>query len=141
MRLCHCFLDFDRRGLECSDVPWDRVPGRCPTGNVFLCVLYHSDPFWKLYPFLPALLLTLVENFIYGMCFEVDLHDHEAAHLLVSLSDKIFYLFACSAHAIFFPQSNKQKSDTLLNVFLAIAVDNLANAQELTKVPLYGPTA
>lgn len=25
-------------------------------------------------------------------------------------------------------------SDTLLNVFLAIAVDNLANAQELTKV-------
>lgn len=24
--------------------------------------------------------------------------------------------------------------DTLLNVFLAIAVDNLANAQELTKV-------
>lgn len=26
--------------------------------------------------------------------------------------------------------------DTLLNVFLAIAVDNLANAQELTKVTL-----
>lgn len=26
--------------------------------------------------------------------------------------------------------------DTLLNVFLAIAVDNLANAQELTKVSL-----
>ena len=25
-------------------------------------------------------------------------------------------------------------TDTLLNVFLAIAVDNLANAQELTKV-------
>ena len=29
-------------------------------------------------------------------------------------------------------------SDTLLNVFLAIAVDNLANAQELTKVQLVG---
>lgn len=29
-------------------------------------------------------------------------------------------------------------ADTLLNVFLAIAVDNLANAQELTKVPLVG---
>lgn len=29
-------------------------------------------------------------------------------------------------------------TDTLLNVFLAIAVDNLANAQELTKVPLVG---
>lgn len=28
------------------------------------------------------------------------------------------------------------RSDTLLNVFLAIAVDNLANAQELTKVSL-----
>lgn len=28
-------------------------------------------------------------------------------------------------------------TDTLLNVFLAIAVDNLANAQELTKVGLY----
>lgn len=28
-------------------------------------------------------------------------------------------------------------TDTLLNVFLAIAVDNLANAQELTKVWLY----
>lgn len=27
-------------------------------------------------------------------------------------------------------------TDTLLNVFLAIAVDNLANAQELTKVCL-----
>lgn len=26
------------------------------------------------------------------------------------------------------------QTDTLLNVFLAIAVDNLANAQELTKV-------
>lgn len=26
------------------------------------------------------------------------------------------------------------RPDTLLNVFLAIAVDNLANAQELTKV-------
>lgn len=33
---------------------------------------------------------------------------------------------------IFFPESCD--SDTLLNVFLAIAVDNLANAQELTKV-------
>ncbi len=29
---------------------------------------------------------------------------------------------------------NSNLSDTLLNVFLAIAVDNLANAQELTKV-------
>lgn len=29
-------------------------------------------------------------------------------------------------------------TDTLLNVFLAIAVDNLANAQELTKVELVG---
>lgn len=29
-------------------------------------------------------------------------------------------------------------ADTLLNVFLAIAVDNLANAQELTKVELVG---
>lgn len=29
-------------------------------------------------------------------------------------------------------------ADTLLNVFLAIAVDNLANAQELTKVQLVG---
>lgn len=29
-------------------------------------------------------------------------------------------------------------TDTLLNVFLAIAVDNLANAQELTKVQLVG---
>jgi len=29
---------------------------------------------------------------------------------------------------------NPVLSDTLLNVFLAIAVDNLANAQELTKV-------
>ena len=29
-------------------------------------------------------------------------------------------------------------ADTLLNVFLAIAVDNLANAQELTKVGLVG---
>lgn len=29
-------------------------------------------------------------------------------------------------------------SDTLLNVFLAIAVDNLANAQELTKVEPQG---
>lgn len=29
-------------------------------------------------------------------------------------------------------------ADTLLNVFLAIAVDNLANAQELTKVRLVG---
>lgn len=29
---------------------------------------------------------------------------------------------------------NPLLSDTLLNVFLAIAVDNLANAQELTKV-------
>lgn len=29
-------------------------------------------------------------------------------------------------------------ADTLLNVFLAIAVDNLANAQELTKVRLAG---
>lgn len=29
--------------------------------------------------------------------------------------------------------------DTLLNVFLAIAVDNLANAQELTKVPTLRP--
>lgn len=29
-------------------------------------------------------------------------------------------------------------ADTLLNVFLAIAVDNLANAQELTKVALRG---
>lgn len=28
-------------------------------------------------------------------------------------------------------------TDTLLNVFLAIAVDNLANAQELTKVQVY----
>lgn len=28
-------------------------------------------------------------------------------------------------------------TDTLLNVFLAIAVDNLANAQELTKVLIY----
>lgn len=28
-------------------------------------------------------------------------------------------------------------TDTLLNVFLAIAVDNLANAQELTKVGQY----
>lgn len=28
-------------------------------------------------------------------------------------------------------------TDTLLNVFLAIAVDNLANAQELTKVGFY----
>lgn len=27
--------------------------------------------------------------------------------------------------------------DTLLNVFLAIAVDNLANAQELTKVKYF----
>lgn len=45
----------------------------------------------------------------------------------------------------FHPDSLKQIwSDTLLNVFLAIAVDNLANAQELTKVgwaylgPMYG---
>lgn len=30
-------------------------------------------------------------------------------------------------------------TDTLLNVFLAIAVDNLANAQELTKVQTIGP--
>lgn len=29
---------------------------------------------------------------------------------------------------------NSAVQDTLLNVFLAIAVDNLANAQELTKV-------
>ena len=36
----------------------------------------------------------------------------------------------------FFPES-KKKTDTLLNVFLAIAVDNLANAQELTKVLVY----
>lgn len=45
----------------------------------------------------------------------------------------------------FHPDSLKQIwTDTLLNVFLAIAVDNLANAQELTKVgwayldPTYG---
>lgn len=31
-------------------------------------------------------------------------------------------------------------SDTLLNVFLAIAVDNLANAQELTKVGWVWPS-
>lgn len=31
--------------------------------------------------------------------------------------------------------------DTLLNVFLAIAVDNLANAQELTKVCKTPPVA
>lgn len=30
--------------------------------------------------------------------------------------------------------SSAAPKDTLLNVFLAIAVDNLANAQELTKV-------
>ena len=34
---------------------------------------------------------------------------------------------------------NQRPTDTLLNVFLAIAVDNLANAQELTKVT-YTPT-
>lgn len=32
------------------------------------------------------------------------------------------------------PPELHRPSDTLLNVFLAIAVDNLANAQELTKV-------
>ncbi|KAG8141735.1 hypothetical protein E2320_006426 [Naja naja] len=34
---------------------------------------------------------------------------------------------------VFFVRSLAAESDTLLNVFLAIAVDNLANAQELTK--------
>lgn len=37
----------------------------------------------------------------------------------------------CCPSAAAFPDS---AADTLLNVFLAIAVDNLANAQELTKV-------
>ena len=42
--------DPDGRGLECSDVPWDRVTGGRSAWNVLLDLLHRSDPLWKLYP-------------------------------------------------------------------------------------------
>lgn len=57
------------------------------------------------------------------MCFSVK---WSKEHKLVSSSHSSLCLFLTAF-----------MTDTLLNVFLAIAVDNLANAQELTKVSLY----
>ena len=42
--------DPDGRGLECSDVPWDRVTGGRSAWNVLLDLLHRPDPLWKLYP-------------------------------------------------------------------------------------------
>ena len=68
-------------------------------------------------------------------------------HMLYVIYNKLKCLYlhpgvSRSLSTLFFLLSSHRRSssltsattDTLLNVFLAIAVDNLANAQELTKV-------
>lgn len=56
------------------------------------------------------------------------------ANLIFSTFKFLCFVKAAEAAKLFESQSLTKCLDTLLNVFLAIAVDNLANAQELTKV-------
>lgn len=42
--------DPDRGGLECGDVPWDRITRWSQQGHVLVCVLHCPDAVWELYP-------------------------------------------------------------------------------------------
>lgn len=59
-------------------------------------------------------------------CFHTNSKSVSALSMCISCSHSLACLFLTAF-----------MTDTLLNVFLAIAVDNLANAQELTKVCFY----
>lgn len=149
--------DPDRRRLEWGDVLWHWVPGWSERqGDDLLHLLYCPDTLWQLYP---AFMLTCActqmccihVQYLYVLRKVIQMHIfchiHKIQLVLLLLS------FAYLQHVVSFlsPLGFHEKhsascqhfsltsatTDTLLNVFLAIAVDNLANAQELTKVQVY----
>lgn len=130
-------VDPDRRGLEHGDVRRHRVPGRSERQrDGLLHFLHRPHTLWQLYP-----ALTLTHKQI-QMC---NMHvckytENKSTQTSVLLMKWWFAFHRLSSFVLSdspgssFLSLTSATTDTLLNVFLAIAVDNLANAQELTKV-------
>lgn len=106
-----CFLfavtatDFDWRGLELSNVRWDYgLWWAFISWHACVYLLHHSLHLWKLYPLQQGVLILKCTK----------------------KTNKLAYT------GLFYTPELLYETDILLNVFLAIAVDNLADAESLT---------